>query len=108
MNIAASTSLETYFQEFRKNTVGYFHEFKTPYGTKRMLYADWTASGRLYKPIEKNLLKTFGPLVANTHTETNITGTSMTIAYHHAQNIIKDHVNANSEDVIIMSGSGMT
>ena len=43
-----------------------------------MVYADWTASGRLYRPIEEKLLNDFGPFVANTHTETTVSGTAMT------------------------------
>jgi selenocysteine lyase/cysteine desulfurase len=50
----------------------------------------------------------FGPFVGNTHTETSITGTTMTRAYHKAQHIIKKHVNANENDILITAGSGMT
>lgn len=32
----------------------------------------------------------------------------MTLAYHEARKIIKQHVNANSDDVLITAGSGMT
>jgi selenocysteine lyase/cysteine desulfurase len=32
----------------------------------------------------------------------------MTMAYHHARHIIKHHVNANSNDVLITDGTGMT
>jgi selenocysteine lyase/cysteine desulfurase len=102
------TDLENYFESFRKNIIGYDQTFESPYGKQRILYADWTASGRLYAPIENILLKTFGPFVGNTHTETSITGTYMTNAYHEAHAIIKRHVHAAPEDVIIMHGSGMT
>jgi len=101
-------TLEEYFKTIRKNIVGHGYEFDTPQGRKKLLYADWTASGRLYKPIEEKLLHEIGPLVGNTHTETNVTGTSMTLAYHEAKKIIKKHVNASDEDVIILAGSGMT
>jgi len=37
--------------------------------------------------------------VGNTHTETSVTGTSMTRAYHYAQKIIKRHVNAGPDDI---------
>ena len=104
----AQISLEEHFKTIRRNIVGYNHEFDTPQGRKKLLYADWTASGRLYKPIEDRLLHEIGPLVGNTHTETNVTGTSMTRAYHEAKKIIKKHVNASDEDVIILAGSGMT
>ncbi len=102
------TPLETYFSSFRKNIVGIDQEFESPYGKKKIIYADWTASGRLYKPIEEKLLNKIGPFVANTHTETSVTGSAMTYAYHEARNIIKRHVNASSDDVLITVGTGMT
>ena len=100
--------LEKHFQSFRKNTIGNEHFFHTPYGEKKILYADWSASGRLYRPIEEKIQYQFGPYVANTHTETNITGKSMTWAYHEAKNIIKKHVHADENDILIFEGSGMT
>ena len=100
--------LEKHFQFFRENTIGNEQFFQTPYGKKKILYADWSASGRLYKLIEEKVLSQFGPYVANTHTETNITGKSMTWAYHEAKNIIKKHVHADENDILIFEGSGMT
>ena len=100
--------LEAYFNKFRKNIVGVNQSFETPYGLKKMIYTDWTASGRLYRPIEEKLLNEFGPFVANTHTETTESGTAMTLAYHKAKALIKQHVNSNEDDVLITTGSGMT
>ncbi len=100
--------LESYFNYFRKNIIGIDQNFNSPIGEKKIVYADWIASGRLYKPIEDKIVNEFGPFVSNTHTETSETGKRMTIAYHTAQQIIKQHVNASSNDVIISSGSGMT
>ncbi len=101
-------NLEEYFSFYRKNIVGIDKTFNTPYGEKKIVYADWVASGRLYEPIERKLLDDFGPFVANTHTETTITGTLMTKAYHEARRIIKSHVNASENDVLIFAGYGMT
>lgn len=102
------TELEKYFEPFRNNIVGINQTFKTPFGEKKIIYTDWIASGRLYAPIEDKIKNTFGPFVGNTHTETSVTGTTMTKAYHIAQNIIKSHCNANENDVIITAGFGMT
>lgn len=96
------------FDSIRKNTIGWDATIITPYGTKKLLYADWIASGRLYAPIENILRYDIAPLVANTHTETTTTGSMMTLAYHKAQEIIKRHVGANHNDALIMAGSGMT
>lgn len=101
-------NLESYFSEFRNNIIGIDAGFESPHGRQRIIYADWIAGGRLYAPIEKKLVDTFGPYVANTHTESNDTGTKMTLSYHLAQRIIKQHVNAGPNDVIITAGSGMT
>ena len=101
-------SLENYFDQFRKHIVGVDQTFESPYGEQHLIYTDWTASGRLYRPIEEKLINDFGPFVANTHTETSTSGAAMTLAYHEARNIIKKHVNASEDDVLITEGSGMT
>jgi selenocysteine lyase/cysteine desulfurase len=100
--------LEEYFEKFRRNIIGIDSYIETPFGSKKIIYADWIASGRLYKPIEDKLIKEIGPMVGNTHSEASETGTLMTKAYHFAQQAIKNHVNANTEDVIITSATGMT
>jgi len=103
------TKLELYFNEFRKNILGIDQTFSSPFGEKKIVYVDWTASGRLYAPIENKMLHEFGPFVANTHTETTISGTTMTQAYHEARRIVKKHVNAHpTDDVLLPSGTGMT
>lgn len=100
--------LEKYFNNFRKNIVGIDASIFTPYGEKKLVYADWIASGRLYKPIETRISDDIGPMVGNTHSESTATGRAMTEAYHLAQKIVKNHVNADSNDVLIFTGTGMT
>ncbi|WP_027409341.1 aminotransferase class V-fold PLP-dependent enzyme [Anoxybacteroides tepidamans] len=100
--------LEMYFQPFREATIGTDFFFFSPFGKQRMIYADWTASGRLYEPIERKLIEELGPYVANTHTESNITGTKVTLAYQYAKETIKKHVNAAPNDVLLPVGAGTT
>ena len=102
------TQLEHYFQQFRSDIVGINQEFISPFGVQKIIYTDWTASGRLYGPIEEKMINEFGPFVANTHTETTVSGTAMTMAYRKARCIIKQHVNASEDDVLITDGTGMT
>jgi selenocysteine lyase/cysteine desulfurase len=104
----ANNNLEQYFNSFRENIIGINQEYKTVFGVQKMIYVDWTASGRLYRPIEEKLMNDFGPFVANTHTETTMSGKAMTNAYHFAKNIIKQHVHASKDDVFIATGTGMT
>ena len=94
-------SLEKYFETYRKHIIGIDESFESPYGIQKMVYADWTASGRMYRPIEEKMLNDFGPYVANTHTETTFSGSAMTLAYHEAREIIKNHVNAGEDCVLI-------
>lgn len=100
--------MEKYFGKFREKIIGYDLEYTTPYGKQRMIYGDWIAGGRLYRPIEDQLTNVVGPWVANTHTEASETGTLMTKAYQLSHQLIKKHVNAGPNDVIITAGSGMT
>ncbi|MBI5768443.1 MAG: aminotransferase class V-fold PLP-dependent enzyme [Verrucomicrobia bacterium] len=101
-------SLEAHFAPFRANILGIDQSFESPCGRQRIVYADWTASGRMFGPIEKMLAEEIAPFVGNTHTETSVTGTTMTRAYHEALHLIKAHVNASAADAIICYGSGMT
>ena len=104
MSVVSPTRLE----QIRQRIVGIDQTFQGPYGDKRIVYADWTASGRLYAPIEHKMLEDFGPFIGNTHSEASVTGSAMTLAYHRAHRIIKDEVNAGPDDVLLTCGSGMT
>ena len=103
-----SGSLEQYFEPFRENTIGRGKTFCFPSGEKEIIYVDWTASAQGYRPIESCLQNEVIPFFANTHTQTTTTGTLMTKAYEEAKVIIKEHVHANEDDVLIFCGSGMT
>ncbi len=102
------TTAEKYFLKFRQDIIGIDATFMTPFGEKDVIYADWIASGRLYRLIEEKLAGSFGPYIGNTHTGLSFTGSHTTCCYHLAQKKIKQHVNAGPNDIIITSGSGMT
>ena len=101
-------NLEAHFKKFREQTVGTNASFTSIYGPKNLMYADWIASGRLYGPIEDTMRNNIGPMVANTHSFSSETGKASTYAYRHARNIIKKHVNAGNDDILVTSGTGMT
>ncbi|ETT54271.1 MULTISPECIES: aminotransferase class V-fold PLP-dependent enzyme [unclassified Paenibacillus] len=104
----APSSLQEHFAAFREHTVGCRHLISTPYGRKPLLYADWTASGRLYEPIERKIQESFGPYVSNPHTDSNTTGLTITLAYQEARSIIRQHVNAAPADALLFCGNGTT
>jgi len=101
--------LKEHFKSFRENIIGIDQTMVLKSGEPApIVYADWVASGRLYRPIEEFMENVIGPMVANTHTETTTTGTIMTRTYHEARQIIKDHVNAGRDDSLFLAGFGMT
>ena len=100
---------DAHFQQFRERIIGNDRQLDLSDGTSRkMVYADWIASGRQYGPIEVHMRSAVGPLVANTHTESTFTGTAMTHAYHSARDVIKKHVDAGEGDSLFLAGFGMT
>jgi selenocysteine lyase/cysteine desulfurase len=101
-------SLEKYFSHFREKIIGINQHFESPYGKKKIIYADWIASGRLFSPVETIIRDKVYPFVGNTHSGSSVTGTTMTEAYGWAKKIIKRHVNAAPADVILFAGHGMT
>jgi selenocysteine lyase/cysteine desulfurase len=101
-------NLEKYFSKFRDGIIGIDASIRTPYGIKDLVYSDWIASGRLYNPIEERIREIVGPVVGNTHSESSATGVAMTKAYQQSQKIVKKHVNAGNDDILIFTGTGMT
>jgi len=98
---------EVDFGYLREQIVGIDAAFKTPFGERLMLYCDYTASGRCLKFVEKyiaNLQRNY----ANTHTEDDITGRSMTQLLHEAESHIKAAVNAGPQGNIVACGTGST
>jgi len=107
--VLVEESLESYFRQFRRGIIGLNQEIQTPlHSSISMLYADWTATGRCYAPIENRLMSEFMPFIANTHTEANASSSFTSEAYASARAKIKQHVNASRDDVLISYGSGMT
>ena len=72
-----------------------------------MVYCDYTASGRCLRFVEA-YLQSLQRVYANTHTEDDITGRSMTQLLHEAEVAIKASVNAGPDGRIIACGTGAT
>ncbi len=91
----------------RSSIIGRNALITTPFGARRLTYADHTASGRGVTFIEEHiqrLLETYG----NTHTEDDATGTITSEHLHQAELSIKRLVNAGPKHRIITVGAGTT
>jgi len=91
----------------RQQVIGADTLINTPYGERLLTYADYTASGRGLKFIE-DYIKDIQCLYANTHTEDDTTGRTMSALFHQAEAIIKKSVGANDSDCVITCGDGAT
>ena len=65
----------------RQQIVGVDSTFETPFGERLMVYCDYTASGRCLRFVE-SYLQSLQRVYANTHTEDDITGRSMSQLLH--------------------------
>lgn len=95
------------FSYLRDQIVGVDASFETAFGQRMLIYCDYTASGRTLGFIE-DYLRGLQRHYANTHTEDDITGRSMTQLLHQAEESIKEAVNAGPHGKIICAGSGAT
>jgi selenocysteine lyase/cysteine desulfurase len=62
----------------RRSVIGEAEAVQTPFGPRRVVYADYTASGRALSFVEDHLREVVLPLYANTHTQTSGTGRQTT------------------------------
>ena len=99
---------EALLQKIRENLIGRNEAVLTPFGVRRVTYADYTASGRALAFIEDFLRDNVLPLYANTHTESSGTGLQTTRFREDARAVIRECVGAGAEHAVIFTGSGST
>ena len=102
-----SDSLKPDFEFLRAQVIGADAPVSTPFGERLMVYADYTASGRCLGLVER-YVQSLQRIYANTHTEDDISGRSMSQLLDQAENAIKRSVNAGRTGRIISVGTGAT
>jgi len=91
----------------RQQIIGIDATFPTPFGERLMVYCDYTASGRCLRFVE-SYLQSIQRVYANTHTEDDVTGRSMSRLLHEAEAAIKRSVHAGPHGRLIACGTGAT
>lgn len=92
----------------RESVIGDDQLMYSPFGPRRVTYADYTASGRGVTFIESFIHEEVLPRYANTHTESSGTGLQTTRLREDARRIIKESVNGDDSTCVIFCGSGST
>jgi selenocysteine lyase/cysteine desulfurase len=99
--------LEEVARRFREAERGRGATVATPFGTRRLHYADLTATGRHLGFVEA-FVDRLRPLYANTHTAVSTTGRVMNGLREEARAAIARSVHAGPDDVVVFTGSGAT
>lgn len=100
--------MNTLIGRIRDDVIGQRCVISTPFGSKPLVYADYTASGRSLGFIEDLIRRQVLPYYANTHTETTFTGAQTTAWRESARNMVRSAINGRADDKVIFCGSGAT
>lgn len=88
--------------------IGRDMDFEGPFGTRKMLYADFIASGRPMQQVEDFVAQQVLPFYANSHTEDSFCGQRITEMREAARAEIARMTNAGPGCHVIFAGSGAT
>jgi selenocysteine lyase/cysteine desulfurase len=91
----------------RRSEVGRSALLQTPFGRRRMLYADLTASGRALSFVEARIAELL-PLYANVHSALSTAGRATATLREEARQAVARGVGAGPDDVVLFVGSGAT
>ncbi len=95
-------------ENIAQGLIGKGVEFDTPFGKRKLVYADYVASGRALAQIESFILTEVLPFYANSHTESSHCGAHVTRLRREAREAIAMACGAGADHAVIFAGSGAT
>ncbi|KAA8531061.1 hypothetical protein F0562_005770 [Nyssa sinensis] len=106
--VPRSDSADEKLSWLRSQIIGNDAEFYSPFGKRRLTYADHTASGRSLHYIENYIIKNVLPYYGNSHTGDSYVGHRTTKRVHQAAEYVKRCLGGGPDDALIFCGSGTT
>ncbi|XP_071695197.1 uncharacterized protein [Rutidosis leptorrhynchoides] len=92
----------------RSQIIGGDAEIHTPFGIRKLTYADHTASGRCLYYIEDYIIINVLPFYGNTHTSDSYVSEHTAKIVHEATEYVKKCLGGSQDDALIFCGSGTT
>ncbi|XP_057982429.1 uncharacterized protein LOC131167616 [Malania oleifera] len=103
-----SNTTENKLSWLHSQVIGTNRTFISPFGERRITYADHTSTGRSLRYIENFILNNVLPFYGNTHTSDSHVGQRTTRMVNEASTYIKSCLGGRAEDAIMFCGSGTT
>jgi len=95
-------------QRLRAGLIGEDARIETPFGTRPLVYADYTASGRALWQVERFMLEHVLPFYANSHTEGSFCGSHISRLRAAARAAVARACDADAGHAVIFCGAGAT
>ena len=105
---AATLATDDIITRLREGVIGEGAAFESPFGTQKLIYADYVASGRALRQVEGFVMERVLPFYANSHTEASHCGGEMTRMRREARAIIAQACGADDSFATVFAGAGAT
>ncbi|XP_076620116.1 uncharacterized protein LOC143341240 [Colletes latitarsis] len=94
------------FKYIEDNVIGKNGTFFGPFGRRKVVYCDYTASGRSLQFLEDYIAKEVLPCLGDTRTSTSICSLQSSLFRHEARDIVRHAVGAGEQDAVLFTGQG--
>lgn len=107
-DFAISLASPNVIADLQGGVIGEGAEFEGPFGVRKLLYADYVASGRALRQVEGFVMERVLPFYANSHTEASYCGGMMTRMRREARAVIAAQCGADDRFATVFAGAGAT
>lgn len=88
------------------NVIGKSGTFLGPFGRRKVVYCDYTATGRSLQFLEDYIVKEVLPFLGDTRASTTICSLQSSLFRHEARDIVRHAVGAGEQDAVLFTGQG--